>query len=100
MPLETTVKAVSAILRSDPSFTPKTRNELLAVLRNGLPKAETMTQSVERLVRRGEAARRLGYSVRMIDRLAQEGVLRKRKLPGRVRASGFLESDLTALIAG
>ncbi len=33
-----------------------------------------------------------------IDKLAASGALPKRKLPGRVRASGFLETDLVALM--
>jgi hypothetical protein len=34
----------------------------------------------------------------LVDRLAKEGALAKRKLPGRIRAAGILESDLLALM--
>jgi hypothetical protein len=37
--------------------------------------------------------------LRLVDRLAKDGALMKRKLPGRKRAAGILESDLLALIA-
>jgi len=53
-----------------------------------------------RLLRRAEVARRLSCSIRNVDRLAKEGLLRKRQLPGRSRASGFLESELTMLLTG
>jgi hypothetical protein len=33
-----------------------------------------------------------------VDKLAASGVLAKRKLPGRLRASGFLASDVDGLI--
>lgn len=60
---------------------------------------ELVTIAEPRLLRRAEAARRLGCSLRLVDRLAKDGALVKRKLPGRKRAAGILESDLLALIA-
>lgn len=39
-------------------------------------------------------------SVRLVDKLAQEGVIEKIRLPGRVRAAGFREADILALIEG
>jgi hypothetical protein len=36
--------------------------------------------------------------LRLIDRLAQQGALKKVRLPGRQRAAGIRESDLLALI--
>lgn len=51
-------------------------------------------------MRRAEAAQRLSCSLRSLDRLAASGALRKRTLPGRERASGFLASDVEALILG
>ena len=52
------------------------------------------------MVRRGAAALRLGVSLRTVDKLAKAGFLPRRVLPGRVRAAGFCEADLGALIAG
>lgn len=57
-----------------------------------------MISAEPRLVRRAEVARRLSRSLRFVDKLAASGVLAKRKLPGRVRALGFLASDVDALI--
>jgi predicted DNA-binding transcriptional regulator AlpA len=100
--LSTTSDAIRSILKADPSISVVERNQLLAALRNGAnaAKTETVTDRVSRIIRRREAAERLSCSLRLVDRLASTGVLPKRKLPGRVRASGFLESDLLALISG
>lgn len=43
---------------------------------------------------------RIGHLVFFDVAMVRAALAGKRKLPGRVRASGFLESDLTALIAG
>ncbi len=58
------------------------------------------TEAPARLVRRIEAAKRLGVTLRCIDRLAVSGALRRIRLPGRVRAVGFRESDVSAIIEG
>ena len=100
--LQSTFDIVRAGLKSDPTISPSDRSSLLALLRNGAgtTKTEITTERVARIIRRREAAERLSCSLRTIDKLAATGVLRKRKLPGRVRASGFLESDLVALLVG
>ena len=99
--LATTIEIIRSGLKSDPSLTPAVRARLLALLRNGPepPSHETTTERVARIIRRAEVAQRLSCSLRTVDGLAASGVLKKRKLPGRVRAPGFLESDLVALIA-
>ena len=99
--LATTYQICKSGLQSDPSLTPRDRARLLALLRNGAneSKPEPTVESVARIIRRAEAARRLSCSLRLVDRLAATGVLPKRKLPGRVRCAGFLESDVNALIA-
>jgi len=61
-------------------------------------KTEPAAQGEVRIIRRIEAARRLSCSLRTIDKLAATGVLQRRKLPGRVRASGFLAGDIDTLI--
>jgi len=98
--LNSTYDAVKAILKADPSITVPERNELLSALRNGPTKRSPADAppSEPRLLRRAEAARRAACSVRLIDRLAKDGVLPKRRLPGRQRAAGVLESDLLALL--
>jgi predicted DNA-binding transcriptional regulator AlpA len=101
-PLDTTIQAVVAILKSDPTFTAKSRNQFITVLRSGLTgeRAETSPLRVARILKRHEAAARLGVSLRTLDKLSKEGALPKRVLPGRLRATGILETDLEILIAG
>jgi hypothetical protein len=53
-----------------------------------------------RIMRRGEASKVLGRTVRAIDMLAQQGHLKKVLLPGRTRAGGFLAADVFALLGG
>jgi len=114
--LPTTLKLCRTAHEADPSETPSDRACLMAFIRlpaaerarmmgylrsrTNVTKPETQTERIERIIRRAEAARRLSCSLRLVDRLAKDGILPKRKFPGRVRASGFLESDLLALIAG
>lgn len=100
--LNTTLEIVRSGLKSDPTLTPQDRQRLLAALREttALKPPEPTIAPESRLARRAEVARRLSCSVRLVDKLAASGVLVKRKLPGRVRASGFLSSDVDNLIAG
>ena len=98
--LPTTIQVLKSGLQTDPTLTPSDRARLLALFRNGTDaiRPGAGTESVARIIRRAEAARRLSCSLRTVDKLAATGVLPKRKLPGRVRASGFLESDLVSLL--
>ena len=99
--LDTTQDAVKAVLRADPSLTPTDRNRMLVLLRNhGKATLATPAALEPRLIRRAEAARRMGCSLRAIDTWARAGILRKVKLPGRTRAAGFRERDLVAVIEG
>ena len=98
--LPTTLKLISTALEVDPGVGPRERAKFMAVLRNGGEKTtEPQSESIPRIIRRKEAARRLGGSLRHVDRLAGEGILRKVKLPGRKRAAGFLETEVNALLA-
>lgn len=98
--LPTTIQIIRSALQADPTVTPRDRARLLALLRKRpvLTDVETRTASVARIIRRSEAASRLSCSLRTVDKLAATGVLRKRRLPGRLRSAGFLEADVTALI--
>lgn len=96
--LATTLQIIKSGLQADPSLTPADRSRLLALVRQKPEKPERITDSAARIIRRREAAARLSCSLRTIDKLHAQGILRKRKLPGRVRASGFLESDVERLI--
>jgi hypothetical protein len=108
MPLKTTLKLVRAALETDQTISPRDRAKFLTNLRSGpvtgtadvTAPTETSQQRIQRIVRRGEAARMYGCSLRLMDRLAAQGVLKKVRLPGRKRGAGFLESDLLAVMAG
>lgn len=95
-----TLQIIRTALKADPSVAATDRARLLAAIRGGGEQAFKPAKVVEqRLIRRAEVARRLGCSLRLVDRLAKDGALVKRKLPGRKRAAGILESDVLALIA-
>jgi hypothetical protein len=106
--LATTLQIIKSGLQGDPTLSPRERTLILAALRNGQAtgKAEqgeptkTATPSAPRLIRRAEAARRLGCSLRLVDRLAKDGILPKRLLPNRRRAAGIPEDAVTRLITG
>jgi predicted DNA-binding transcriptional regulator AlpA len=94
-----TIEIIKTALKADNSVSASDRARVLATIRNGGSKSpETARFAEPRLIRRAEAAHRLGCSLRLIDRLAKDGALVKRKLPGRKRSAGFLEADVVALI--
>jgi predicted DNA-binding transcriptional regulator AlpA len=99
--LSQTLKLIRVGLEGDPTVTRSERVRYLAALRAGpeSTKATPPPEVAPRLLRRKEAAARLGGSLRWIDRLAEQGHLRKIKLPGRKRGCGFLESDINQLLA-
>ena len=100
--LATTLDVIKAGLKSDPTITPLDRTRLLATLRQApdATRAAPPPMAGPRIVRRHEAASRLGVSLRTLDKFAKEGILPRRVLPGRKRGAGFSEADLAALIVG
>jgi len=98
--LPSTLEILKSVLRSDPTLSPADRAAVLTRLKEKpeAPKPEAAPLGEVRIVRRAEAARRLACSLRTIDGLAATGALPRRKLPGRVRGSGFLSSDVEALM--
>jgi hypothetical protein len=101
--LPTTIDAVRAILKGDPSLTPAERARVLSIVREhgkAEPDPKPPASTGPRLVRRAEAAKLLGVSLRAIDHWARTGILHKVVLPGRTRAAGFRESDIVDLIRG
>jgi hypothetical protein len=100
--LSTTIKLIRASFDADPTINATEHRRLLTLIRRptGDQPLEAVSALEPRLIRRAEAARRLSCSLRTVDKIAEKGLLRRRKLPGHVRASGFLESDLAALISG
>ena len=89
-----------SVIKADQSMTVEQRNRLLAILSNPESLENKAEPVVPRLIRRAEAARRLGIGLRALDGLCRGGALPKVKLPGRVRACGVREADLLALIEG
>lgn len=85
--------AIAALLKSDPSITPRERRHFMQMGNDEPPEAD-------RLVRPLAAARRLGLSRRSLGNLIAAGQLPAVKLPGRQRIVGVRESDLSALIEG
>ena len=53
-----------------------------------------------RILRTAEVGRRLGLCPRSVRNLAKQGTLPPFRLPGRVRAVGYREGDVIALIEG
>jgi hypothetical protein len=98
--LTTTIEIIRSALKGDPSLNPADRAHILAMIRDGTNATKTneVAASEHRLVRPAEAARRLGCSLRLVDQLAQDGILPRRYFPNRRRAAGFLESDLNGLM--
>lgn len=95
-----TKTAIKAILASDPGLSAVAQKTIFARLREPATQGEPKRAAPPRWLRRAEAAKRLGYSLRMVDLLTKQGHLTKVKLPGRQRCAGFLESDVEALIMG
>jgi hypothetical protein len=89
-------------MKSDSSVSVDDRNQIMMLIRTGRPEIPVKVQSenAPRILRRGDVAGRLSCSTRTVDRLAREGRLTRRRLPGRKRGHGFLDADVDRLIAG
>ena len=99
--LVTTIELLKAGLKADPTITPAKRARLVAIIRSGDDsslKTDAAPVVRQRCIRREEAARLLAVTLRTVDKLAASGILKKLKLPVRIRSCGFLESDVLALI--
>jgi hypothetical protein len=92
----TTIDIIKSVLAADTTIQPAERARLLNSL-----KAPAATKPAEqeglKVWTRRELAKRLGRSLRFIDKLAQSGVLQRVKVPGRVRGIGFQASQVEAL---
>ena len=84
--LPTTVDAVKALLKADPSLMPADRSVIVGAIKNHGRPTETTTKRFDR-------------SLRFVDKLAAEGVLQRVTLPGRVRACGYREKDVERLLS-
>ena len=85
-----TIEAMLNLIESE-----EIRRKLEAVLTS-----DTGTEArLDRVLTAMEAGRALGRSGRSVHTLANEGHLRRVRLPGRKIGGGFLESDVLALLA-
>lgn len=96
----TTIDAIKAMLRADPTVTPSERITMLAFLKEHgrTGQSRTAGKTVSRIIHRAEVAQRLGCSTRTVDTLARQGVIRRVRLPGRKNGCGFLASDIDRLL--
>ena len=101
--LNTTLDLIKASLKCDPTITPEDRTRLMLYLRHNRwkeSKPSPATPAVPRILRRAEAASRMGVSLRTLDNWAKTGILSRVYLPGRIRRAGFREADINNLIQG
>jgi len=99
----TSLDAVKAILKADPSLTPTDRARIVASVRNHGKEVETLRTAPvaeKHILTRAEVARRFNRSLRFVDHLAKAGTLRRVKLPGRIRACGFLADEVERVMSG
>ncbi len=101
MALQTTRDAVRSILKTDPTCNADDRQRVLdAMSGRAVPASGAAVPATPpRIVRYPEAAQQLGCGVKLLHRLAQNGAIRKCKLPGRVRCRGVLAEDLARMLA-
>ena len=102
--LDSTIELIRAGLKTDPTLSTAERAQLLVVLRSHGKQlhphqAEREPIVAPKIIRRKQAAERLNSSLRFVDLIARQGILKKCVLPGRKRAVGILESSLSAILA-
>lgn len=93
---KTLLDVFRARLKADQTLPVAERNRLLALLDTNTTSnsSEVCANQPQRILKRKEVARRFSVALKTVDRLP----IKKITLPGRKRASGFLESDVNALI--
>jgi len=90
---ETTVRVLIGTMDS------AKRAKLLQELVADTPEGRSQ-EAKERIVRRAEAAKILGRSIRAVDLLREQGHLKLVTMPGRERGAGFKFSDVLSLVNG
>jgi len=98
--LPTALEAVRAVLKAGPTVSPGQRTQILTVVRQGdqPPPPAASTPEPSQVLTRAEVARRFSRSIRFVDYLAKQGVLRRITMPGRSRAVGFLAQEVDAVM--
>jgi len=96
--LDTTLQAIKAILQADTTVSREERMTMLKNLQTG-PGEER--SAGDRVVTRSEVASMLGgKSLRYVDYLAAEGMIKKVQVKGKQRGIGFSYESVQALISG
>jgi hypothetical protein len=90
-----TLEIIRACLAADATIQPAERARLLNSLKAPAP-SRPADDGLKVWTRR-ELAKRLGRSLRYVDKLAQVGVIQRVLMPGRVRGIGFQASQVEAL---
>jgi hypothetical protein len=93
--LQTTIEAMKAILGTDSTVDKEQRQALMEIFRSGI-KTEGKP---DRVLRRKEAACRLGVTVKALDLWKRKGIVKPVIIGGSSRAIGFRESDIERLMA-
>src|ERR1051326_6516520 len=98
--LDTTLRVLRSALEADQTETPKSRNELMQLVRDWREKKATpIEEKPPVILPYWQVADRFGKKVRFVYTLLHEGVLKRYVLPGRQRACGCLESEVNELVA-
>ncbi len=102
--LPTTLEAVKAVLKADPTVSTADRAQIVTVVRSngytGKPTGSASEGRSARLLTRAEVGKRFCRSLRFVDKLAAQGVLHRVTMPGRVRACGFREDEVNKILSG
>ena len=101
--LPTTIEAVKAMVKADPTVTPVDRQRIVETIRNHGRHPETPRAPATRekhILSRRDVAQRFNRSLRFVDHLAKAGTLRRVTLPGRQRACGFVADEVESLMGG
>ena len=100
--LPTTLEAVKAMVKADPTVTPVDRQRIVETLRTHGRQPEMLRAPAtrdKRILSRRDVAQRFNRSLRFVDHLAKAGTIRRVMLPGRQRACGFLAEEVERLMA-
>jgi hypothetical protein len=98
--LPTTVDAIRAILRADPTVTVDERSWILACVRSHgrQYRNQQAKPPVKCMISTEEAAKRFGKSKRFVQLLADQGILHRVILPKHTRACGYYSEEVDRLL--
>lgn len=97
--LPTTIAAVAAMLKADPSIDAATAKEVVELLK-GVTDEPPTPKTEDELIPVPEVARRIHRTPKTVHLWCKQGILRKVRAGGNSRASGVLASSLAALLKG